>query len=159
MKYSIRKYLLVETNTALAFLDDLGSQVDHYEIEHKYGRKIVLDRGDCIVTLDMEMLGTGENSDYVHLGYLEVTDKEGDPHPACYRKGYAGELLQFVIDTADKHQVTLGLSAEGVPTEDIDTIYGIDMPDMQELANFYARYGFKETGRNSGQIYMQRDPR
>ena len=159
MKYSIRKHLLVETNTAMIFLDDLGNQVDHYEIEHKYGRKIVLDRGDCIAALDMEMLGGGEDSDYVHLGYLEVTDTAGDPHPACYRKGYAGELLQLVVDTADKHQVTLGLSAEEVPREDIDTIYGVDMPDMQELANFYAQYGFEETGRNAGQIYMQRDPR
>ena len=74
-------------------------------------------------------------------------------------KGICGELLQLVVDTADKHQVTLGLSAEEVPREDIDTIYGVDMPDMQELANFYAQYGFEETGRNAGQIYMQRDPR
>ena len=159
MKYSLRKHLLCEANTAMMYLDDLCDQVDRYEMEHKYGRKIVLDRGECIAVLNMEMLGGTDDSDYVHLGYLEVTSAAGYPHPACYRKGYAGELLQLVVNTADRHQVTLGLSAEGSYDEDADTTSGIDLPDMQELADFYARYGFEETGRNAGQIYMQRNPR
>ena len=159
MKYSLKKYLLTEVtqSPARAFIEDLISFADKH-IED-YDTQIMIKHGQCQVTLSVEIPSEEDDPNYVHIGYLEVTDTAGDPDPACYRKGYAADMMQQVVSIADKHGVELGLSAEGVPQEQIDSIYGVDLPDMQELADFYGRYGFKETNRNSQQIYMQRSRR
>ena len=156
MNYSLRKHLLIEAahSPARAFLEELVSLADEYEED--YDTQIKIKHGQCQVVLTAEIPSEADDPNYVHLGYLEVTDTAGDPDPACYRKGYAADMMKLLASTADKHGVNLGLSAEGVPQEQIDSIYGVDLPDMQELANFYSRYGFKETDRNSQQIYMQR---
>ena len=159
----IRKILKEQSQDvtpALAFLKDLGSQVDKYKVEYGYSHAFSIYHDNCIVTLSAEI--PDEEDSYVHLGYLSVTNREGRIDSKCFRKGYAGDLLQLVVASADRHGVTLGLSAESSYTpEYLQRKYGqdIDTPDKEELAKFYARYGFKETDRNLQQIYMQRSCR
>ena len=159
MKYSLKRHLLLETtqSPARAMLEELISLADKHIQD--YDTQITIKHGQCQATLSMEIPAEEEDPNYVHVGYLEVTDLNGDSDPACYQKGYAAELMQLLVTAADKHGVQLGLSAEGVPQEQIDSIYGVDMPQKEELAKFYARYGFVEIDRNSRQIYMQRSCR
>ena len=163
-KYSLKRHLLVETTEtpAKAFLQELvslGDEVNLTNQKYQYvdDTQITFKYGECQATLSVDLADRKPNEAY--MGYLEVTDTVGDPDPSCYQNGYAAELMQLVVSIADKHKVNLALDAEGVSEEQIDLIYGVDLPNTQELANFYARYGFEETGRNSYQIQMYRSCR
>jgi len=151
MKYSLRRRLLFEEiqSPARQFLEELMSIADKHT--DGYDTHISIVHGNCIATMNAEIPAEDDLPNYVHIGYLEVTNAAGDPDPACYRKGYASGLLKLVVNTADKHGIELSLSAEGDPRE--------GMPDKDELAQFYTRYGFEETDRNSTQVYMNRRPR
>ena len=160
LRETIRRILIERSqgeSPALAFLKDLGAQVDKYNVEYGTSHYFSIYHDNCIVTLSAEI--PDEEDAYVHLGYLYVTNNERKIDPKCFRKGYAGDLLQLVIDSADRHGVTLGLSAKSVYTpEYLQRKYGqeIDTPDTEELAKFYSRYGFEETHRFSQQIFMER---
>ena len=163
LRETIRKILkeqLRDVSPASAFFKDLGSQVDKYSVEFGSDHTFTVNHGECIVYLSAEAPDE-EDTSYVHLGYLSVTNNMGNLDPKCFRQGYAGQLLQKVVATADKYGITLGLSAakNHYTPAYLKKKYGqnIDMPNKEELAKFYARYGFIETDRNAEQIYMTRD--
>ena len=161
MKYSLRQHLIKEDqqvmSPAQAFVQDIGNQADRFVQD--YDAEITLIDGDCITTLSIEIPSEQESPSYAHIGYIEVTNKNGKADPNCFRKGYASSMMRLVADGADKHNVTLGLSAESPTGYYREVTYGtMDVPDNDELSRFYSKFGFVETNRNSEQIYMKRTP-
>ena len=70
-----------ESSPAMAFLRDLGKQVDTYKIEYGSDHTFSVNHGECIVSLSAEAPDQ-EDTSYVHLGYLSVTNNEGNLDPA-----------------------------------------------------------------------------
>ena len=116
-----------------------------------YDNEIVLDHGDCLSVLSIEL--DEEAGDYAWVNNLYTTDSEGNQNSLCYRKGYAKQMMQLLTRAADQHGVTLELiAAPPAWMRRADP----SLPDKDELARFYAKHGFVETSRNSAQIYMKR---
>lgn len=155
-KYSLKRALLENTLTPTEqMVQDLlakfpqsmprGARIPRYDIE------IVQKHGECLSILTMEIDGPNQ----IWLNNLYTTDSSGKQSQDCYRKGYASQMMQAVTQAADSHSITLELIAAPPPA-----IRRQDptLPDVDQLAEFYAGHGFYETNRNRAQVYMRREP-
>ena len=75
---------------------------------------------------------------------------------ACFGKGYAKEVLTLLTQAADSHQIELYLIAAPEARLRREHPY---LPDKDQLAQLYARYGFVEDFRNPFQVGMTRKPK
>lgn len=108
--------------------------------------------GDCIVELSIFPEGPNE----IWVDKIETFDSGRNTNRNCFRKGYATKVLEALTTAADGHGVTLTLIAA---PEAWQRRQYPDLPDKDELAAFYSRFGFVETSRNYAQVYMERKPR
>ena len=155
MKYSLKQHLLVETSQSLdEFQETLAASVSTSSFDG-YADKFVLFQGECLTVLEVHIDGR-ETPNTAWVNSIHTTDAKGRPSEGCYRKGYAKEMMLKLTQAADQCGIVLELIAappawlkRQIPS----------LPDKDELAKFYAKYGFIETKRNMAQVYMRREPK
>ena len=151
LRNTIRTLILETQEPIYGFIDTLATSATSANLG--YNNEITLDHGECITLLSIEL--DEEAGDYAWVNNLYTTNKRGQPDPGCYRKGYASQMMSLLTRAADQHGVTLELiAAPPARMKRNDP----SLPDKDELASFYGRYGFEETDRNPMQVYMTRYP-
>ena len=94
----------------------------------------------------------------IWIDKIEVVNSDRHLDPACFRKGYAKQMLQALTRAADETGTHLTLIAASEPY--YRRMYpGIALPDKDQLANLYMGYDFVEEYSNYAQVKMNRAPR
>jgi len=153
-KYSLRETLLVEdtsTSSASLMLSSLITQVDTHQSYGADTAKLTLNHPNCQSVLDIEVDGPDE----MWVNSLDIVNSAGEPDAACFRKGYGRQMMQLLVQAADEHGVTLTLIA--APPAWLKRQMP-ELPDKDQLAEFYGEFGFTETQRNFAQVHMSRKP-
>ena len=152
-KYSLKR-LLEDTSESLSaqtMVTSLIDQVDSHQIHGNGATTLVFNHPNCHSVLDIEFDGP----DKIWVSNLDVVNSQGQPDPECFRKGYGRQMLELLVQAADVHEVHLELIA--APPAYLRRQFP-ELPDKDELADFYARYGFETTNSNPMQVYMKRTP-
>ena len=111
----------------------------------------------CAALLDIRLSEDPSRPDALYIEQLEVLKYPyGELDYECFGKGYAKEVLTLLAKTADQTGTELDLVA--VPTASGKERAYFNLPDKDQLASLYAKYGFEETGRNFAQVLMTRKP-
>jgi hypothetical protein len=153
LRETIRSILLENTLPVDAFQDTLGALVDSSSFDG-YANIFYLQQGECLAILEIH-IDESESGDRAWVNSLHTTDVRGKPSAACYRKGHAAQMMSRLIQAADQHGITLDLIAAPPPQM---VRQDPNLPNADQLAKFYARFGFVETKRNIKQVYMTRTP-
>jgi len=163
MKYSLKTQLLTESYTPIQehplFLE--LQQGASRQSASSWSGVIIYDHPSdgCSTYLHLVSDDEGEHPDGIWVDKLEVVNtqtREADPQ--CFRKGYARQALQSLIDAADTTHTHLTLIAAHEPY--LSRMHPhIDFPDKDDLANLYMDYGFVEEYSNYAQVKMNRAPK
>ena len=152
-KYSLKEALLQEVATQTdEFIETLTSSVTSASFDG-YADSFSLKQGECTTVLEIHIDDPNESIAWVNS--LSTLGKEGKPSPDCYRKGFGGQMMQALVQAADAHGITLELIA--APPAYLKRQMP-ELPDKDQLAEFYGDYGFHITQKNSAQVFMRRDP-
>ena len=161
MKYSLKEALLVETTVdhidEHPYFEALRQYVDYASADYWQGI-IKTHHPDGCTTEAFIAINDEDDSGGIWIDKLEVVNTQTRKlDPACFRKGYAKEMLLALTRAADETGTPLTLIAAFEPY--LGRKYpDLDLPDKDELAQLYARYGFVETSRNYAQVHMSRSP-
>jgi len=162
MKYSIKEHLLRETKTypdidGHSLIAALASHASEKFTSYD-GTILKFTQPDgCATLLDIRLSDDPARPDALYIEQIEVLKYPyGELDQACFGKGYAQEVLSLLAKTADETQTELFLVA--APTASGKERAYFELPDKDQLASLYARYGFVETGRNFAQVLMTRKP-
>ena len=160
-KYSLREQLL-EANSypqidEHPLIDELISHASQNYTSHDGTiLKFSFPEG-CATLLDIRTSDDPERPDALYIEKIEVLKYPyGEVDEACFGKGYAKEVLTLLTQAADSHQIELYLIAAPEARLRREHPY---LPDREQLAQLYARYGFVEDFRNQFQIGMTRKPK
>lgn len=163
MKYSLKTHLLSESYTPI------GEHPLFKELQQGASRSsasswsavIIYDHPSdgCSTYLHLVSDDEGEHPNGVWVDKLEVVNTQTrHADPTCFRKGYARQALQALVDAADSTRTHLTLIAAHEPY--LSRMHpDIDFPDKDELANLYMDYGFVINSSNYAQVHMSRSPR
>ena len=111
----------------------------------------------CATLLDIRLSDDPERPDALYIEKIEVLKYPyGEVDPSCFGKGYAKEVLSLLTQAADSSQTELYLIA--APEAQLRREHPY-LPDKDQLAQLYARYGFVEDFRNPFQVGMTRKPK
>ena len=113
----------------------------------------------CSTVMHLAIDDEGEHPGGIWVDKLEVVNtKTRHADPQCFRKGYARQALQQLVDAADSTRTHLTLIAAHEPylsRQHPD----VDFPDKDDLAALYGDYGFVEEYSNYAQVKMNRIPK
>lgn len=160
MKYSLKKQLLTETVDHIdehPYFEALRNYVDYAAADYWQGI-IKTHHPDGCSTEAFIAINDEDDTGGIWIDKLEVVNtKTRKLDPACFRKGYAKQMLQALTRAADETGTPLTLIAAFEPY--LGRKYpDLDLPDKDELAQLYSKYGFVETSRNFAQVHMKREP-
>jgi hypothetical protein len=161
-KYSLKETLLRETKTypdtdnhplILALASHASEKFTSYD-----GTILKFMQPDaCATLLDIRLSDDPERPDALYIEKLEVLRYPyGEIDLECFGKGYAKEVLTLLAQEADRTRTELYLIAA---PEARDRRAFPQLPDKDQLAALYARYGFVEDFSNFAQVGMTRVPR
>jgi len=164
-KYSLRKRLLKEETNPIT--------MEHHTMYRQLAKQASTSTASsgsavlqwdhpadgCSTRVHLAIDDEGEHDGGLWIDLLEVVNtKTRRPDPQCFRKGYAREALQALIDAADSTRTHLTLIAAHEPY--LGRKYPhVDFPDKEELAALYGDYGFHEEYSNYAQVKMNRAPK
>ena len=160
-KYSLREQLLEAKDYPQIdqhpLIDQLNSHaVQDYTSYDGTILKFSFPEG-CATLLDIRLSDDPERPDALYIEKIEVLKYPyGEVDRSCFGKGYAKEVLSLLAKAADSTQTELYLIAAPEARLRREHPY---LPDREQLAQLYARYGFVEDFRNQFQIGMTRKPR
>ena len=163
MKYSLKTHLLSESYTPVGehpLFKELQQGASRTQASSWSGVIIYDHPSDgCSTFLHLVSDDEGEHPNSIWVDKLEVVNTQTrHADPACFRKGYARQALQSLIDAADSTQTHLTLIAAHEPY--LSRMHpDIDFPDKDELANLYEDYGFVRNSSNYAQVHISRSPR
>ena len=162
MKYSLKEALLVETKS-YPNIDNhplIAALASHASEKFtSYDGTILkfMQPDKCATLLDIRTSDDWRRPDALYIEKLEVLRYPyGEIDLECFGKGYAKEVLTRLTQAADETHTELYLIAA---PEARDRRQFPELPDKDQLAALYARYGFKEDFSNSAQVGMTRMPR
>ena len=164
MKYSLKTHLLSESHNLSEhpFLIELAKGASRVPKNKSWSAIVIYDHPSdgCSTKVHFAIDDESDHSPIgVWIDLLEVVNtKTRHPDPKCFRKGYARQALQKIIDAADTTGTHLTLIAAHEPylsRQNPD----VDFPDKDELASLYSEYGFVEEYSNYAQVKMNRTPR
>ena len=161
MKYSLKRHLLVETIPdhidEHPYFEALRQYVDHAEADYWQGI-IKTHHPDGCSTEAFIGINDEDDTGGIWIDKLEVVNTQTRKlDPQCFRKGYAKEMLQALTRAADETGTPLTLIAAFEPY--LGRMYpDLELPDKDDLAALYSKYGFVETSRNYAQVHMNRPP-
>ena len=164
-KYSLRKRLLQEETNPITLehhtmYRELAKQASKASAS-SWSAVLQWDHpaDGCSTRVHLTLDDEGEHPNGLWIDLLEVVNtKTRQVDPQCFRKGYARQALQALVDAADSTGTHLTLIAAHEPylsRQNPD----VDFPDKDELANLYMDYGFLEEYSNYAQVKMNREPR
>ena len=163
MKYSLKTHLLSESYTPIGehpLYKELSKGASRSSAS-SWSAVIIYDHPSdgCSTYLHLVSDDEGEHPNGVWVDKLEVVNTQTrHADPTCFRKGYARQALQALVDAADSTQTHLTLIAAHEPY--LSRMHpDIDFPDKDELANLYMDYGFVINSSNYAQVHMSRSPR
>jgi hypothetical protein len=138
-------------NGAQQMVRELANLSIGHPPQNDFDIEIVLDHGGCLSIITMEI----DSPQSIWLNNIYTTDSSGRQSSRCYQKGHASKAMDIITGLADKYNVTLDLIA-APPSHMVRN--DPNLPNADQLAKFYARFGFVETKRNIKQVYMTRTP-
>ena len=162
-KYSLKRALLSESYTPIQehpLYKELSKGASKSSAS-SWSATIAYDHlsDGCSTFLRLVVDDEGDHPDGIWVDSLEVVNTHTrEPDPTCFRKGYARQALQSLIDAADKTGTHLTLIAAHEPylsRQHPD----VDFPHKDDLANLYMDYGFQEEYSNPAQVKMNRAPK
>ena len=160
-KYSLKETLLRETTYPNIDNHPLIAALASHASE-KYtsydGTILKFTQSDgCATLLDIRTSDDPARPDALYIEKLEVLRYPyGEIDLECFGKGYAKKVLTLLTQEADRTGTELYLIAA---PEARDRRRFPQLPDKDQLARLYARYGFVEDFSNFAQVGMTRLPR
>ena len=148
------KYLKVENIPLISRL--MKKATAHYTSYDGTILKFMQSDG-CATLLDIRLSDDPNRPDALYVEQIEVLKYPyGELDQACFGEGYAKEVLALLAQEADATGTELYLVAS--PTTSGKERAYFELPDKDQLAALYSRYGFTEDFRNAAQIGMSRQP-
>lgn len=163
-KYSLKQHLLSESHNLSEhpFLLELSKGASRIPKNKSWSAIVYYDHPSdgCSTRVHLAIDDeTHHSPPAVWIDLLEVVNtKTRRPDPQCFRKGYARQALQALIDAADLTGTHLTLIAAHEPYLSRQNPH-VDFPDKDELASLYSEYGFVEEYSNYAQVKMNRAPK
>ena len=162
MNYSLKKHLLGETKT-YPKIDDhpliaaLASKASEKFTSYDGTILKFMHPDKCATLLDIRTSDDPDRPDALYIEKLEVLRYPyGEIDLECFGKGYAKEVLTLLAKEADRTGTELYLIAAPEPR---DRRQFPELPDKDQLAALYAKYGFVEDFSNMMQVGMTRLPK
>jgi hypothetical protein len=138
----IRQILLTERNgPANMFLDEMKASF----YSGPKGTLVEKFPDGCEVRISLK---DHTDSDTVRFDFIETVDSKGRESDECYKKGYARNVMETVVNKADMYDITLELEVGA---------YGEFGAEHDDLYRFYGSVGFVPSTNDYG--HMIREPK